>query len=284
MAKNARAQNIFTPECRGSFVHLHSFENDPATGTPSNKHSITMLFPKQSADWRADLPWLAKNLMEVLQMQFPGYQGMPPAFQDPNNAVWPVKDGDLPNTRGNSSDGHPGNWVVRAASTLFDAQVNLLDGSKGELGLMTQANCRSGDYFELQVNGYYYDKGGNMGIGVGLNNAKWVRSGEPLGGGGTDAAGAWGVQPVQSAAAAAFAPPAAPVGAAPAFPAPVAPVAPVAALPVPIPAALVAPAMPAPVAPMPVTPAVVHAPGVLPAPVAPVAVAPAAAPAANWLS
>lgn len=268
---NPRGPNIFTPQFRGSFVHLHDFEKDATTGQPTDKHSVLMLFPKQSADWTQDLPWLYQNCLEALQQKFPGWQGLLPVFNDPvagaNPLIkaWPVQDGDLPNSKGTVQEAHKGHWCVRTAahSSMFDPNVNLIkvDPVSGQAMPVTQAECFSGCYFEAQVNAYYYDQG--PGIAIGMNNVKWVMTGESLGGGGQDASTAWGV-------------PASPaMGAAAAFPAPgqPAPVAPPAApgLPVVPPAPVGAPpAMPQAPAPAPVAPPVAPAPAA-PAPGQPVA-------------
>lgn len=237
-----RAADIITPEFRGSFVHLYTKENNPATGTPGDKHSITMLFPKQSADWRQDLPTIYANLCEALQIQYPGWQGLPPIFNDPMSKAWPVKDGDLPNDRGNILEGHQGHWAVRAASKNFNPQLNLIRiNPMGQAEPVPQGECFSGCYFEAQVNAYFYDKGGNIGVALGLNNVKWTCTGESLGGGGQNAAAAWGAEPAQTNGAAAFqpgqpvpvpstavpaVPPAAVPGVPPAAPQPAAPAAP----------------------------------------------------------
>lgn len=263
MASKPRAKDVITPEFRGSFVHLFSYENNPGTGQPSDKHSITMLFPKKSADWRADLPTLYANLCEALQIQYPNWQGLPPIFNDPMSKAWPVKDGDLPNDRGNILEGHPGHWVVRAASKNFNPQYNLIRiNAQGQAEPVPEHECFSGCYFEAQVNAFFYDKGGNLGVAFGLNNVKWTRTGDSLGGGGQNAAAAWGVEPVQSAGAAAFQPVPPPVmagvpaGVPPTAPAPVAP-APVPGAPAGAPPAAPAgypPAAPQPAAPAPVDP------------------------------
>lgn len=283
---NGRGKNILTPEFRGSFVHLYDFENDPATGQPSNKHAITMLFPKQSADWTKDLAWLYENILEALLMQYPNWQGLLPVFTvpDASQKAWPISDGDLPNTRGTIQDAHRGHWVVtaRAGSAFFDPNVNLMqiDPTSGQSIPVPQSMAFSGCFYEAQINAYYYDQG--PGIAIGLNNVKYVRTGESLGGGGEDASAAWGVaaSPAMGAAAAFPAPgapvagtpvapglpvvPPAPAGAPPAMPAPVAPVAPV-------------PGYPAPG--VPTQPGQAGAPVVPPAPVAPPVVPGAPAPA-----
>jgi len=205
----ARAENILTPEFRGSFVHLLDFEKDPSTGQLTNRNSVLMLFPKLSADWTADLPWLVANIRDAILGQWPGGVGMPPVLADPTQIAqkaWPVGDGDVPNSNGVVQEAHKGHWVVRTASSNFNPTLNLLNGVTGELGTMTAATCFSGCFFQAQINAYAYTQQTGSGVAMGLNNIKFTREGESLGGGGVDAATAFGVVPTVAPASAAFAP------------------------------------------------------------------------------
>jgi hypothetical protein len=200
-----RTPEVITPEFRGSFVHLFQVEKKPDGS--DGMYSINALFPKKSADWKADLPWLFENLKAALLIKWPGFQGMPPSFA--NKLVgkpWPVSDGDAPNSMGNVQESHKGHWVVRMASKNFNASKNLLNGQTGEEGLMTEANCYSGCYFKASVNSYVFVRTDGCGVNVGLNNIMFTREGEPLGGSSQSAAAAFGVKPTASAASAAFSP------------------------------------------------------------------------------
>lgn len=249
---SARADNIKTPEFRGSFVHL--FEREKKANGDDGLFSILLLIPKKTDNWMQDIPWLWENISQCLNNQFPGGQGMPPVFgQYGQGKPWPVSDGDIPNGMGNLRDEERGHWVLRTGSGNFNPAKNLLDGQTNGLGTLTAMQCYSGCYFRVQGNCYYYQKDGSVGIAFGMNNVCMTREGESLGGGGVDAATAFGVEAATSTAATAFQPGA---------PAPAAAAAPVAA-PAPAPAPVAAPA--------PVGAAPVYAP--------PVA-APTAAPAA----
>jgi hypothetical protein len=210
---NERTEDIRTPEFRGSFVHLFQVEKKPDGS--DGMFSVNALFPKVSADWKTDLPWLVENLKAALQIQWPGFNGMPPAFQ--NTLVgkpWPVSDGDAPNTMGNIQEAHKGHWVVRMASKNFTAERNLCKiNAQNQSEPVLEAECFSGCYFQAIVNSYVYVRQDGCGVNVGLNNVLFTRTGESLGGGGgQDAASAFGVAPAAVNATAAFAP----VGAAPA--------------------------------------------------------------------
>ena len=204
MATQARTPDVVTPEFRGSFVHF--FERETKPDGSAGMYSVNALFPKVSADWRQDLPWLWENLKAALLIRWPGGQGMPPSFQA--NIVgkpWPIHDGDQPNTMGNVQEAHKGHWVVRMASNNFNPSKNILNGQTGEEGMMTAENCYSGCYFMAVVNAYTYVRQDGCGVNVGLNNIKFVREGEPLGGSAPSAAAAFGVVPTASAATTAFA-------------------------------------------------------------------------------
>jgi hypothetical protein len=202
---NARSSEVKTPECRGSFVHLLEREKKPDGS--EGMYSMIMLFPKKSNDWRADLPWLAKAVDECLAAQYPDQSKMPPVFKaNTTGKPFPVKDGDAPNGMGKVQEHHKGNWCVRAASSMFNPAVNLLDGVTKTLGQMPPATCYSGCYFQVIGNVYLYNTSGNLGLSFGMNNVMKSRDGESLaGGGGSNAADAFGVAPEASSAASAFA-------------------------------------------------------------------------------
>lgn len=202
---NARAENIITPEARGSFVHL--FEREKKQNGEPGLFSMLLLFPKQSQSWMQDLPWLWENITAVLNQQFPGGQGMPPVFtQYGVGKPWPVSDGDMPNSMGNVQEAHKRHWVLRCGSGNFDHTINLIDEQTGALGTLTAATCFSGCYFKVQGNCYWFNRDGSVGVNFGMNNVALARQGESLGGGGVDAATAFGITPTTASAAAAFQP------------------------------------------------------------------------------
>jgi hypothetical protein len=203
MNKATRSENFITPEFRGSFLHI--FEPRKALEESAKaKYEVTMLFPKKSDKWYVDLPWLAKQIQKVLGERWPGGQGLPPLFQKPdsiNNRAWPIKDGDAPNESGNFLEEHKGHWAVRASSTNFDANRNLLNGKDNSLGTLSPKTCFSGCYFEAQVNVFLWERTDGRGVSVGLENLKFTREGESFGGGGMSADEAWGVKATRSGTA-----------------------------------------------------------------------------------
>lgn len=204
------SKEIVTPEFRGSFMHIFTpRESKRDDGTVSHKYEVCALFPKKSANWTADLPWLVDILREVILKKWPNGQGMPPALANPNqidNRAWPVSDGDAPSQTGNIVEEHKGHWVVRMSSQNFNANRNLLDGRNNSLGTLTEATCFSGCYFQGKVHAYdWFHKQSGGGVGISMNNLKMTREGESFGGGGVDAAAAFGVEPTEVGnAAAAF--------------------------------------------------------------------------------
>jgi hypothetical protein len=197
------SNEIVTPEFRGSFLHIFKpRESKREDGTVSQKYEVCALFPKQSANWYQDLPWLVELLKEVIAKKWPGGQGLPPALTDPNridNRAWPISDGDAPSSTGKFVEEHKGHWVVRMSSQNFNTNRNLLDGRNNSLGTLTEATCFSGCYFQAKVHAYDWShQQSGAGIGISLNNLKFTREGESFGGGGQDAATAFGVEPAMA--------------------------------------------------------------------------------------
>lgn len=204
MSKNARSENIITPEGRGSFLHL--FDKEKKRDGTDGSHSMSLLIPKKSDDWRKDLPELWKAIKPMIAAQFPDKASRPPIYdQDGAGKPWPVKDGDAPNGNGVVREESKGHWVVRFISRNFDPSKNLLNGETKVLGKMTDADCFSGCYFKVQTNAFFYNVDGSIGISMGMNNVMFTKTGERFGdGGGADAASAFGVEAVESSAATAF--------------------------------------------------------------------------------
>ena len=194
------SKKLRTPEFRASFLHIFEKEDKP-DGT-EGPFSLVAMFPKKSADWRQDLPWLWEGVKEALLVKYPGGQNIPGMFKEYGvGTPWPIKDGDAPNTRGTVREEAKGHWLVRMVSGNFDPRVNLLDGRSKTLGTLTKSTCFSGCYFEATGKVLYYDKGASMGLTFGMDNLMMTREGESFGGGGGNAGADFGVE-VQNAPAA----------------------------------------------------------------------------------
>ena len=187
------SQKVRTPEFRASFLHIFEREQKP-TGEEGS-YSLVAMFPKKSADWRKDLPWLWEAVKATLLAKYPSGQGMPPMFKDYGvDKPWPVKDGDTPNTRGIVREEAKGHWLVRMISNNFDTRINLVDGRSMTQGTLTASTCYSGCYLEAIGKVLFYDKGASMGMTFGMDNLMMTREGESFGGGAVSAADDFGIE------------------------------------------------------------------------------------------
>ena len=88
----------------------------------------------------------------------------------------PLKDGD-------EDDGpHPGYWYFNAKCNE-DYPPLVVDGARNPVD--AKAGWTGGDWGNVKVTLYAYNKGGNSGVGVSLRGVQFTRKGEPFGNGGT---------------------------------------------------------------------------------------------------
>jgi hypothetical protein len=92
------------------------------------------------------------------------------------NIQLPLHDGDEKEGDGSTE----GMWILNAKS---DQQPGIVDKNKEEI--IDQREFYSGCYGYASINFFAYNKKGNVGVGVGLNNVMKTKDGPPLSGRGT---------------------------------------------------------------------------------------------------
>lgn len=90
----------------------------------------------------------------------------------------PIRDGD--EKEEDTTGAYKGHWYVNAKANE-DRPPVILDRSGNEI--MDRGEVYSGCYCQAVIGLYPYNKGGNRGIGVGLNGLKKIKDGDHLGGG-----------------------------------------------------------------------------------------------------
>lgn len=153
---------LTTPRFRASFPHLH----EPAgMEGQEKKYSIVMLFPKNS-----DMTW-AKNAITATMTERFGTD----KTKWPKGLKNPIRDGDDKET---PLAGYEGSFYLTARTKdkpgAVDAKCNDILDVRTEL----YAGC----YARATVAFYYYDKAGNRGIGIALNNIQKLADGEKFSG------------------------------------------------------------------------------------------------------
>lgn len=153
---------LTTPRFRVSFPHLH----EPAgMEGQEKKYSIVMLFPKSS-----DMSWAKNAIRAVMTERFGADSG-----KWPKGLKNPIRDGD---DKESPLAGYADHFYVTARSKdkpgCVDAKCNDILDVREEL--------YAGSYARATVALYFYDKAGNKGVGVALNNIQKLADGEKFSG------------------------------------------------------------------------------------------------------
>lgn len=152
-------QNITLPP--GRFVQGNPYNLTPKTDRNNNpvlgkdgkqilSTYIAVAIPKAGEAWWWHTEW-GQKIFAV------GAGEMPNNYQHPTFA-WKVEDGDsvVPNKRGKLNkdrEGFPGNWIVKAQSSMLPQFCTLLDPSKPgkPVALLQEGAIRAGSYVQLNI-------------------------------------------------------------------------------------------------------------------------------------
>lgn len=159
---------LTTPKFRVSFPHLH----EPAgMEGQEKKYSLVMLFPKTS-----DMSWAKNALTAVMTERFGADK-----TKWPKGLKNPIRDGD---DKESPLAGYEGHYYITARSK---DKPGVVDGGSGpgtkpQDILDVRNEVYAGSYARCTCAFYYYDKAGNRGVGVALNNVQKVGDGEKFSG------------------------------------------------------------------------------------------------------
>lgn len=153
---------VTTPEFRVSFPSV--FEPSKMDGQPQDaaRYSVTMLFDKN-----ADLTQLKAAIRKAVEMKFPDPTKRPKGLKNP------LRNGDeKPNL-----DGYPGCTFAAAKSKTRPGVVD-----QNVQPILSAEEFYAGCYARATVTVYYFDKAGNKGVALGLQNIQKIRDGQPFSG------------------------------------------------------------------------------------------------------
>jgi len=160
-ADKPKAIKVTTPKFRLSFPNLdqpRGFEGQEP------KYSITMLFPKDQ-----DMSWLKTKIVECLTAKFGDKIKWPKGMKNP------IRDG---NEQESPLKGYEGCYFVTARSKDKPGCVD----SKCQDIIDVRNEVYAGCYARATIALYTYDKAGNKGVGIALNNIQKLADGEPFSG------------------------------------------------------------------------------------------------------
>jgi hypothetical protein len=162
MKKNTVGEKIQTPEGRVSFAHaFEPVENQRGKLI----YEITLLIPKT-----IDITNIRNVVRKCVESVFPD-KAKRPLLKNP------IKDGDVPNSKGNIYDVYPGHWAIRAWSKQRPGIV----AADAHTILVSASDFYSGCYARAMITPFIYDNIGNTGVSFFLGNVQKLRDGEPLG-------------------------------------------------------------------------------------------------------
>lgn len=163
MAENkSKAVRVTTPKFRVSFPHLH----EPAgMEGQEKKYSIVMLFAKDS-----DMTWAKQAIAQVMTERFGADKA-----KWPKGVKNPIRDGD---SKESPMAGYEGAYFLTARSKDKPGVVD----AKCQDVLDVRNEVYAGCYARCTCAFYYYDKAGNKGVGIALNNVQKLGDGERFSG------------------------------------------------------------------------------------------------------
>lgn len=150
-----------TPKFRLSFPHLD--QPDGMEGQ-EKKYSVVMLFPKDS-----DMKWAKEAIAEVLNAKFGSKEKWPKGWKNP------IRDGD---NKESPIAGYEGSYYMTARSKDKPGVVD----AKCQDVIDVRTEVYAGCYCRATIAFYYYDKSGNKGVGIALNNVQKLADGEAFSG------------------------------------------------------------------------------------------------------
>lgn len=173
-------EKIVTPVFRVSYPSV--FEPSAMEGNTDKKYSVTMLIPKTE-----NIDALKALVIKARDDKWPD-----PAKR-PKNLRSPIRDGDLEKP---DVDGYKGCWFITARNK---SRPGLVDQKRQPI--LSVDDFYAGCFARASVTAFGYDKSGNRGVALSLQNVQKVKDGDPFSGRGK-AEDDFGDVPVDTAGAA----------------------------------------------------------------------------------
>lgn len=174
MGTTVVSQKIQTPICRLAYPEIFEPNKD-------GKYAAVLLFEKEGFNAN-----FMVQIVNEVKTQLAGStfkSGFPANFKGN-----PLKDGDVPNSMGNTPfAGYyycnvKSNFRPGVVAPYPDPHKKGPDGRAIPAIIEDPREIYGGVYARVMIHAYSYNANGNCGIGISLNNVQKIRDGEPLGG------------------------------------------------------------------------------------------------------
>lgn len=170
---DVQSTKVITGKVRLSYAHL--FEPQAIDGG-EEKYSTSILIPKEDKETLRKI----KAAIEAAKQQ-----GIKDKWggKEPPNLKLPLRDGDVERP---DDEAYVGHYFLNASSKMKPGIAKPIGKDKNGKTLFEEitdsTEVYSGCYARVSINFYPFNRNGNRGIAVGLNNVVKVQDGEPLGG------------------------------------------------------------------------------------------------------
>jgi len=166
------ATKVITGKVRLSYVHV--FQPQSIDGG-EEKYSTSILIPKEDEETLRKIKTAIEAAKELGKSQWGG--------KIPANLKLPLRDVDEERP---DDEAYAGHYFINASSKTKPGIAKPIgktpDGKTKFEEITDSTEVYSGCYARVSINFYPFNKNGNRGIAVGLNNIVKVQDGEPLGG------------------------------------------------------------------------------------------------------
>lgn len=162
---NKDLARVLTPTFRVSYPHVFKPQRVKPTDKP--KHSITMLFAKNS-----DLTAIKEAIKQAKIAKF-----------GPDRADWPeelespVNDGDA--QKNADKEGYKGHWAIKATANE-ESKPGVVDADMNEI--ISPSEFYPGCYARAYIFAYVWEYMGKQGVGFILDHVQKVKDGKSFGG------------------------------------------------------------------------------------------------------
>lgn len=181
---NGKSSKVILPPALGSYANLFTPRAIEEGQEP--KYSLSLLFPKKDAPATALCApakglWNERERQTGLSLLLQAIDAVATAKFGPNYKTdrklrMPLHDGDVDQSDKSEYAG----CVYVNANASKDRQPGIVDSRLQPI--FEEKEAYSGCFFRASVSVYAYDKAGNRGVGIGLNNVQVVKKGDRIDG------------------------------------------------------------------------------------------------------
>lgn len=164
---NAATTKVITGKGRLSYAYIWEPHTSEESDSNEPKYSTSFLFPKTDAETIAKIK---AAINEAVKQGIQKYWG----GKKPANLKLPIRDGDK--EADEKGEDYKGNYFFNASTKKAPEIVD-----QKRRPIVDEDEVYSGCYARISVNFYPFNKNGNKGVAVGLNNIQKWADGEPLG-------------------------------------------------------------------------------------------------------